>query len=44
VDTIKSHVHNILEKLQLHTRLEIASYRHGSGPTGGTARDSLSEG
>jgi len=29
VDTIKSHVHNILEKLQLHTRLEIASYRHG---------------
>jgi DNA-binding NarL/FixJ family response regulator len=28
VDTIKSHVHNILEKLQLHTRLEIASYRH----------------
>lgn len=28
VDTIKSHVHNILEKLALHTRLEIASYRH----------------
>ena len=31
VDTIKSHVHNILEKLALHTRLEIASYRHAGG-------------
>jgi len=26
--TVKSHVHNILEKLALHTRLEIASYAH----------------
>jgi DNA-binding NarL/FixJ family response regulator len=32
VDTVKSHVHNILEKLHLHTRLEIASYRHVGGP------------
>jgi DNA-binding NarL/FixJ family response regulator len=28
VDTVKSHVHNILDKLALHTRLEIASYAH----------------
>lgn len=28
VYTVKSHVHNILEKLALHTRLEIASYAH----------------
>lgn len=32
VDTVKSHVHNILEKLALHTRLEIARYRHLGGP------------
>jgi DNA-binding NarL/FixJ family response regulator len=28
IHTVKSHVHNILEKLALHTRLEIASYAH----------------
>jgi DNA-binding NarL/FixJ family response regulator len=26
--TVKSHVHNILEKLALHTRLEVAIYVH----------------
>jgi DNA-binding NarL/FixJ family response regulator len=26
--TVKSHVHNILEKLMLHTRLEVAAYAH----------------
>ncbi len=30
--TVKSHVHNILEKLALHTRLEIAAYAHRDGP------------
>lgn len=29
--TIKSHVHNILEKLALHTRLEVAVYAHEQG-------------
>jgi two-component system response regulator DegU len=28
VYTVKSHVHNILEKLALHTRLELASFAH----------------
>lgn len=28
VHTVKSHVHNILEKLSLHTRLEVAAYTH----------------
>lgn len=31
VHTVKSHVHNILEKLSLHTRLEIAAYSRNSG-------------
>ena len=29
--TVKSHVHNILEKLALHTRLQLASYAHTQG-------------
>lgn len=31
VYTVKSHVHNILEKLALRSRLEIASYVHAKG-------------
>ena len=31
-DTVKGHVHNILEKLALHTRLEVASYAHERKP------------
>lgn len=27
--TVKSHIHNIMEKLSLHTRLEIANYSYG---------------
>jgi two-component system nitrate/nitrite response regulator NarL len=30
--TVKSHVHNILEKLALHSRLQIAAYTHKAGP------------
>jgi DNA-binding NarL/FixJ family response regulator len=29
-DTVKSHVHNILDKLALHTRLEVARYAHSA--------------
>jgi DNA-binding NarL/FixJ family response regulator len=29
--TVKSHIHNILEKLALHTRLQVASYAHTLG-------------
>lgn len=29
--TVKSHVHNILEKLALHSRLQIAAYSHRTG-------------
>ena len=31
VHTVKSHIHNILDKLALHTRLELAHYRHMAG-------------
>jgi DNA-binding NarL/FixJ family response regulator len=33
VHTVKSHVHNILEKLALHTRLELANFAHSEGST-----------
>jgi two-component system nitrate/nitrite response regulator NarL len=29
--TVKSHVHNILEKLALHNRLQIAAHAHRAG-------------
>lgn len=29
--TVKSHVHNIMEKLALHTRLEVANYAYADG-------------
>ncbi|MEP6571204.1 MAG: response regulator transcription factor [Gemmatimonadota bacterium] len=31
VHTVKSHVHNLLEKLALHSRLEVAAYSHSEG-------------
>ena len=30
--TVKSHVRNVMEKLMLHTRLQIAAYAHTEGP------------
>ena len=30
-DTVKSHVRNVMEKLTLHTRLQIAAYAHSHG-------------
>jgi DNA-binding NarL/FixJ family response regulator len=30
-DTVKSHVRNVMEKLALHTRLQIAAYAHHKG-------------
>ncbi len=31
IHTVKSHVHNILEKLSLRTRLEVAAFSHAAG-------------
>lgn len=31
IHTVKSHVHNVLEKLALHSRLEVAAFSHGLG-------------
>ncbi len=35
--TVKSHIHNILEKLALHSRLQIARYVHDNGTVSTTA-------
>ena len=32
--TVKSHVRNVMEKLALHTRLQIAAYSHREGTAG----------
>jgi len=34
VHTVKSHVHNVLEKLALNSRLEVAAFSHSRGPAG----------
>ena len=39
--TVKSHIHNIMEKLALHTRLEIANYSY-SDQTGSKIEESIS--
>jgi DNA-binding NarL/FixJ family response regulator len=31
--TVKSHVRNVMEKLTLHTRLQIAAFAHDDGRT-----------
>lgn len=31
IHTVKSHVHNVLEKLALHSRLEVAAFSHNQG-------------
>ncbi|PIP77471.1 MAG: hypothetical protein COW85_08750 [Ignavibacteria bacterium CG22_combo_CG10-13_8_21_14_all_37_15] len=43
--TVKSHVHNILEKLSLHTRVQVANYAHisDSYKTAGDTTSLISE-
>jgi DNA-binding NarL/FixJ family response regulator len=38
VHTVKSHVHNVLEKLALHSRLEVVAFTHASGNYKRTAK------
>ncbi len=38
VHTVKSHVHNVLEKLSLHSRLEVAAFLHAASREGAMAR------
>jgi DNA-binding NarL/FixJ family response regulator len=37
--TVKSHVHNILEKLALHSRLQVAAYSHSQTDSDSTSED-----
>jgi DNA-binding NarL/FixJ family response regulator len=40
IHTVKSHVHNVLEKLALHTRLEVAAFtRRGARRTSPSASE-----
>ena len=41
VHTVKSHVHNILEKLALRSRLEVAAFTHSAGGTAGGMKDPM---
>jgi len=43
VYTVKSHVHNILEKLALHTRLELATFAHTQGANRKTPAQSIDD-
>ena len=36
IHTVKSHVHNILEKLALRSRLEVVAYSHSVGKSDGS--------
>ena len=36
-NTVKSHVHNLLEKLVLHNRLQIAAHAHRAGRSNTTS-------
>jgi hypothetical protein len=38
VHTVKSHVHNVLEKLALHSRLEVDAFSHASGGSKGFSK------
>lgn len=38
VHTVKSHVHNVLEKLALHSRLEVAAFSHASSSSKGFSK------
>jgi DNA-binding NarL/FixJ family response regulator len=35
---VKSHVHNVLEKLALHSRLEVAAFSHSLGGSKGFSK------